>query len=563
MPTPAERIQQEAPYDALTLEDTSKLFKYPYATIVTVESKNGGLRDNPNPDNANQPDMYNLEEFAQEFLSTYGSDNEYITCVALEMTPAVLRIDLGDTVTVRLPRFDLEAGKMYRVVGITYQLRERKITFNLWGGDTTPYVFSKSLGYTGPDEYWVYMREENDGYFPTGLGYGDPLLVESLQRPYSQYTSGVQWQYIVLAHKLTTRSLFPDDELVTHTNVLDSTSSKKALVYWYPSNVDSSSPFTLICASDYTSTASPLWLLTVSEPGILHISGKSNLQIKVTVTPTLPYSYNYAWQYIYWPPPSPDTRAYTGTEECWVYGYMSTPGWNQTGVLSDPIILYTEFEHPYPDQTSDFQETVGVDSPIYFVRKTVSRSGGVVVSQSNNNEASAIVTKWRPSFVGGAAPTVENVAVADGLSEPSCLWRVSYNDPGFLTINDGGNLELVVYMRMDPTNTWMIATWQYVYYDPTATPDPDPPNPPEFIVHYAAVTESVTPTDAPSSPALSWGIAENVTATDVPTVNASVVTRSRQELVFATDAPTVNATVVTRSATDSVTATDFIYCSIT
>jgi hypothetical protein len=539
MPTPAERIQQEAPYDALTLEDTSKLFKYHYATIVTVESKNGGLREYPNPDNANQPDMYNLEQFAQEFLSTYGSDNEYITCVALEMTPAVLRIDLGDTVTVRLPRFDLEAGKMYRVVGITYQLRERKITFNLWGGDTTPYVFSKSLGYTGSDEYWVYTRVENDGALPTGLNWGDPVMNADLQRPYAQYASGVQWQYICLAHKLTTRSLFPDNELVTHTNAPDNETTKKAVVYWYPSDITSTSVPLLKSATYYTGAAtSPLWRLTVNEPGTLHICPKSNVQIKVVVTPNVSpgYEYDYTWQYIYWPPPSPDTRAYTGTEECWVYGTMSSDGWNQTGALSDPIVLYPEFEHPYPDQTSDFQEIVSADSPIYFLRKTVSRSGGVVVSESVNTDPSAVTTKWRPSFVGGLAPAVENVAAVDVLSEPSCLWRIVYNShPGFLTINYGGNLELVVYLRMDPTDTWIIATWQYVYYDPTASPDPDPPNPPEFTVYYKGITESVTPTDTPSSPALSWGIAENVAATDAPTVNASVVTRSRQELVFATD----------------------------
>ena len=42
-------------------------------------------------------------------------------------------IDLGDVVQVKVPRFGLDAGKLYRVAGVRYEVAMNKITFTLWG----------------------------------------------------------------------------------------------------------------------------------------------------------------------------------------------------------------------------------------------------------------------------------------------------------------------------------------------------------------------------------------------------------------------------------------------
>lgn len=54
--------------------------------------------------------------------------------VTTPLTLAVLTpIDIGDVVQVKMPRFGLDAGKLYRVIGIRYEFAMRKITYTLWG----------------------------------------------------------------------------------------------------------------------------------------------------------------------------------------------------------------------------------------------------------------------------------------------------------------------------------------------------------------------------------------------------------------------------------------------
>ena len=134
------RFVRSGPVVTSVLEDPAKLLKHPNATSSIITSKNGGERISPNPFGG-ETDWYYAEQFVHEYLSLYGSDNEYITLTCHDFSREVLELDLGDTVSVRIRRFGLQDGKNYRIVSTVYDMKGRKITYGLWGGDITPYVY--------------------------------------------------------------------------------------------------------------------------------------------------------------------------------------------------------------------------------------------------------------------------------------------------------------------------------------------------------------------------------------------------------------------------------------
>lgn len=69
---------------------------------------------------------------ADRYLAMFGVDRSLITAV-VPLSAESLAIDLGDVVNVAWPRFNLSAGRLFRVISVRYALRERNIEFGLWG----------------------------------------------------------------------------------------------------------------------------------------------------------------------------------------------------------------------------------------------------------------------------------------------------------------------------------------------------------------------------------------------------------------------------------------------
>lgn len=70
--------------------------------------------------------------FAARYMRMFGVERSSITAV-VPLSQEVLDIDLGDCVRVQWPRFNLAAGRLFRVVALRYSLRARQIEIVLWG----------------------------------------------------------------------------------------------------------------------------------------------------------------------------------------------------------------------------------------------------------------------------------------------------------------------------------------------------------------------------------------------------------------------------------------------
>lgn len=67
------------------------------------------------------------------FASLIGVERDVVK-ISTPLSLAILTtIDLGDVVQVKVHRFGLDAGKLYRVAGVRYEIAMNKITFTLWG----------------------------------------------------------------------------------------------------------------------------------------------------------------------------------------------------------------------------------------------------------------------------------------------------------------------------------------------------------------------------------------------------------------------------------------------
>lgn len=181
-----EILERTGNFQVATLEAPEKLLKHPNATSVVLTSKNGGQRLDTNAQNG-ADDLYDANAFTYGFLGLYGSDNEYVTLTLLDFDLAALEIELTDTVGVRMPRFSMETPKYYRVVGIQQQLKQRQITFNLWGGDPTPY----EPPVAGVDEWWVYGDvSEQFATMLAAIDAATDTAPSTYDRPWMTYMTG-------------------------------------------------------------------------------------------------------------------------------------------------------------------------------------------------------------------------------------------------------------------------------------------------------------------------------------------------------------------------------------
>lgn len=78
-------------------------------------------------------DADEAQDFADELLDLYSVDRQRFL-VRTPMTTDALLVDLFDVVRLTMPRFDLDGGLLFRVIGIRGNYRARELTWDLWGG---------------------------------------------------------------------------------------------------------------------------------------------------------------------------------------------------------------------------------------------------------------------------------------------------------------------------------------------------------------------------------------------------------------------------------------------
>lgn len=70
--------------------------------------------------------------FLADYFARFGSRRDFFQCT-VQMTDAMLDLELHDTVEIKLPRFSLSAGRNMRIVTQRIDCDRREITFGLWG----------------------------------------------------------------------------------------------------------------------------------------------------------------------------------------------------------------------------------------------------------------------------------------------------------------------------------------------------------------------------------------------------------------------------------------------
>lgn len=71
-------------------------------------------------------------EFVARWMRMFGRDRSCITAV-VPLSPELLGVDLGDVVRVQWPRFNLAAGRLFRVIALRYAIKARQMEIVLWG----------------------------------------------------------------------------------------------------------------------------------------------------------------------------------------------------------------------------------------------------------------------------------------------------------------------------------------------------------------------------------------------------------------------------------------------
>lgn len=104
----------------LSYADDTLLRKHPGARSVHMDMITGPVSGAP------------WTTFVDRWMRMFGRDRSCITAV-VPLSPDMLDIDLGDCVRVQWPRFNLAAGRLFRVIALRYSLRQRQIEIVLWG----------------------------------------------------------------------------------------------------------------------------------------------------------------------------------------------------------------------------------------------------------------------------------------------------------------------------------------------------------------------------------------------------------------------------------------------
>ncbi len=113
----ARREYLRQSYRSITVTDDKIKARHPYAREIDIETVIDTEAD--------------ATEYAGFLLSLYGTRRDIYT-IKLD-GPRAGGVDLGDVITLQVPRFDLTRGKQFVVTGIDEDLGENTATITLWG----------------------------------------------------------------------------------------------------------------------------------------------------------------------------------------------------------------------------------------------------------------------------------------------------------------------------------------------------------------------------------------------------------------------------------------------
>jgi len=105
----------------VTHDDSSVLIKHRSAKSMSIDVIGRYISST-----ISWPAIYN------KFMSLFGVERDFMT-LTTKFDSDTLQIDLHDTVQLKIPRFGMSSGKNFRVISQFLNLKDREITFGLWG----------------------------------------------------------------------------------------------------------------------------------------------------------------------------------------------------------------------------------------------------------------------------------------------------------------------------------------------------------------------------------------------------------------------------------------------
>jgi hypothetical protein len=95
------------------------------------------------------------QAFVNRYLKLYGSRRLFVQLTCTQFDAETLALELHDKVTLRIPRFGCDAGRVFRIVFVDFKSRGGTdgapvIAFGLWGGDPGPAESVLGGGSTSP-----------------------------------------------------------------------------------------------------------------------------------------------------------------------------------------------------------------------------------------------------------------------------------------------------------------------------------------------------------------------------------------------------------------------------
>jgi hypothetical protein len=105
-------------YRSYTASDAAIKTAHPYAQIMTKQTL---------------LDAAGAAAEATRLLALYGTQRDVYEVTAHIGDSALYEIDLCDTVCLQLPRFGMDGGRYFQVIGITLDVRTERVELTLWG----------------------------------------------------------------------------------------------------------------------------------------------------------------------------------------------------------------------------------------------------------------------------------------------------------------------------------------------------------------------------------------------------------------------------------------------
>jgi hypothetical protein len=68
----------------------------------------------------------------EKYISWFFTERDQVTVTTL-LTAETLALDIGDVVQVQMARFGYDAGKLFRIVAVRYDLKAGRVEHVLWG----------------------------------------------------------------------------------------------------------------------------------------------------------------------------------------------------------------------------------------------------------------------------------------------------------------------------------------------------------------------------------------------------------------------------------------------